>query len=549
MSNLRRGPVALALAGMLVLASCSSSGSDTKASPDKTNQPAKSTTTEKPAGASTTAGSGTGQKLPDAKLVEGKCPVKPEGLVGVVKCGTVAVPLDYSDPTAKTIDIAVAVYPTQPDPDAGPGAKPAKAAPDPVFFLGGGPGQKTLASPGAISSIAPVLLQREVVVIDQRGVGESRPALDCPALDKMTEDDASVKATEACQKLLSQETDLSAYGTVANAADLDQVRKALDAERINVVGTSYGTRLALEYARGHSDSLRSMILNSPAPADENFQADAPVNGGKALKAVIDACNQDSACQAANPDLNASVDKILENAKDKATTVQVKDVKTGKETPVKADEKAVVNALFQTLYIGPLLGGLPQAITAASKGDLTPLIQAGSLLNPAGTTSRGMYLSTSCAEQLSRVDVDAVESDARDISKFAEALASTQLPVQLDQCKAWDVKAAGDELFEPVSSKVPTLIVTGEFDPVTPVAYGKKLTKDLSNATLVEVAATGHDPLSTGPDMKCGPKIAYAFISDPGTEVDTACAEKGKLKFTSMADAFKALQAKSEAGGS
>lgn len=171
-----------------------------------------------------------------------------------------AVPVDHDDPSGDMIDIAVAVYPVQPAPEGGSGSsttttdagatEESGAASDPLFFLAGGPGQKAVAQVRLLASVAPALLEREIVIMDQRGIGESDPALDCPELDEVTvdpgaEDEVVLAATEECHTALAEETDLSAYGTPANAADIDLVRQALDYEQINLMGASYGSRLSL----------------------------------------------------------------------------------------------------------------------------------------------------------------------------------------------------------------------------------------------------------------------------------------------------------------
>ncbi|HXH57224.1 alpha/beta fold hydrolase [Iamia sp.] len=464
-----------------------------------------------------------------------------------------AVPVDHDDPSGDMIDIAVAVYPVQPAPEGGSGSstttteagatEESGAASDPLFFLAGGPGQKAVAQVQLLASIAPALLEREVVIMDQRGIGESDPALDCPELDEVTvdpgaEDEVVLAATEECHTALAEGTDLSAYGTPANAADIDLVRQALDYEQINLMGTSYGSRLALEYARDHSDSLRSLVLNSPVPTDVSYFEDVPQNGDDALSALIAACEAEVECARDNPDLNGSVEEALQRS-EQAPEVAIEDPASGETVTVRATTAFVSYALFNTMYIGPLLGGLPQAITAAGAGDFAPLFQAAALtINPGGT-STGMFLSNVCAEGISLVDIDEVEDDAADVSSYA-ATQAVSLAKIVEQCAVWDVEAAPDAAFEPVSTDVPTLIVTGAFDPITPTSYGEAVEEDLSEATLVEVGAAGHDPLSTTPEPECGQMILIEFLTDPSAEVDDGCATEVTPVFRPMAEALEAF---------
>lgn len=526
----------IALVASLALLTATCSSDDTTSKDDDVD--AGSTTS-----ASTDSTDAGGGEAPTPELTKAECPFEaPKDVKGEIRCGSVAVPLDHDDPGGDTIDIAVAVYPVQ----ASGGA--AEPAPDPLFFLAGGPGQKAVAEPRIIRAAASALAEREIVVVDQRGVGESQPALDCPQTDELEADPGAdveevLAATEECQADLSSKTDLSAYGTAANAADMDLVRQALGYDEINLMGTSYGTHVAIEYAREHSDTLRSLVLNSPVPADSNFQADVPKNVDEALSALIEACTSDPACAKDNPDLQASFEKALEVADQEAPEVKVKDA-SGKDLTVPVDAQDLTNALVKVQYVGPFLGGVPQAITAAGEGDFAPLVQAAVLTSQPGGSSQGMYLSTICSEEVARLDLDQVREDAK-ASPYATALVEAALEPAIAQCEVWDVEEASSEDREPVTSEVPALVVTGAYDPVTPTAYGESVAEDFSAATVVEFAATAHDPLGSAPDEECGAKILATFLSEPEAEVDGACAGAGKLTFAPMEELLKAAQ---EQGG-
>lgn len=568
----RTSPAPLALLAVLglLLGACSSGdeGDDRGESATATTEDEVTTSTTEPEETEPE----TEPEAPEPELAEGGCPFEQSSILeGEIRCGTVAVPLDHDDPDGDVIDIAVAVYPVQPVPADGSGGEDGapttteaggegsasttttegdaggsaiEPAADPLFFLAGGPGQKAVAQVQLLRSVAPALLEREIVVMDQRGIGESDPALDCPDLDALATDpgvadELVLTATEECRTQLATETDLSAYGTPANAADVDLVRRALGYQQINLMGTSYGSRLALEYARHHSDSLRSLILNSPVPADASYLADAPINGDDALGALIAACGDDAGCARDNPDLDGSVERALQLAEG-APEVEIMDLASGQPLKVRASKDFVTSALFNTMYIGPLLGGLPQAITAAGTGDFVPLLQAAALTFNPGGTSTGMFLSNVCAEGASRVDLDEVEGEAADASPYAVALTEALLGIIAEQCEVWDVDEAPAEAFEAVASDVPTLIVTGGYDPVTPTSYGEAAAEDLEEATVVEVVAAGHDPLSSTPDPECGPRLLVRFLSNPSAELDGACAGEGTPAFRPMAETLQAL---------
>ena len=141
-------------------------------------------------------------------------------------------------------------------------------APDPVFFLAGGPGQSAVESyPPLDPAFREVRKHRHVILVDQRGTGKSN-LLSC-AMDEDDDEDSSPEAmraaAERCAKALSEKADLRHYTTTDAIADLDAVRKSVGAAKINLVGVSYGTRVAQQYAMRHPESTRSIVLDSVVP--------------------------------------------------------------------------------------------------------------------------------------------------------------------------------------------------------------------------------------------------------------------------------------------
>lgn len=537
-----RGVRALVISLSLCLLAASCSDDDDGGGDDAAPTTEESSTTTTTTGSTTTEGSTT-TTAPEVEAAFTEAPTcdvqLPEGLTVTPRCGTVAVPLDHDDPSGETIDIAVVVFPATPQ----GGSQPVD---DPVILLGGGPGQKSVENAGLIvAPIAPVLRERDVVVFDQRGVGASTPALECPQIDALGPNvgpatDEAVAAAEQCyQQLTADGVDLSAFDTGANVEDIDVIRRALEYEDINLVGTSYGARLALQYARDHSDNLRALVANSPVPAEANFIADAVANLDTTLEALFSACEADAACAAANPDLAANLDKVVAAVEQQPPTVQIVDVMTGQMMPVVVEPFVLANSVFSFFYLTPLIGALPQAITAAAGGDLTPLIQGGSLFSQVAALTAGMQLSFVCAEEIAESDPDEVTQEAEELSALAESAVATLFEGFVRGCEVWEVEPE-EAVFEPVETEVPTLVVTGEFDQITPVRYGEEIAEGLPNETLLEIPAAGHDPLTSTTDPECGASILIEFLEAPDEEPDTTCATSQELAFTSVEEALKVL---------
>ena len=182
----------------------------------------------------------------------------PFGVDGIeAQCGTYKVAENPAEPDGRQLELQLAWIPVDED---------AEVAPDPVFLLAGGPGQAAkMVYPAASAAFKDVLDKRNVILLDQRGTGGSNP-LECDVdedIEPTTE--AAVRATEQCRDALSKKADLRFYTTTDAVRDLETVRKALGVDQVNLVGVSYGTRVAQQYAMRHPDHTRTIVLDSVAP--------------------------------------------------------------------------------------------------------------------------------------------------------------------------------------------------------------------------------------------------------------------------------------------
>ena len=286
------------------------------ATPEPTATPPAPTATPEPTATAEPTPTEVPPPATTATFEEAPCPfaLPPGQIEGQsVECGYLLVPEDRADPDSPNLRLAVAIF----HPSGG------ASQPDPILYLSGGPGGSALEFLSlTFSKLEPALAaNRDLILFDQRGVGRSEPALDCPAMIELgrellddeldgkvlTKEEAFELALEtllACYQDLSQIADLSAYNTVANAADVNDLRLALGYDQVNLWGTSYGTRLALGVMRDHPDGLRSVILDSVYPPDVDLYLESPANVNRAFTVFFEGCAQDEACNAAYPDLRA-----------------------------------------------------------------------------------------------------------------------------------------------------------------------------------------------------------------------------------------------------
>lgn len=453
-----------------------------------------------------------------------------------VRCGLVTVPLEHADPEGETIEVAVVVVEAT-------GSSPAA---DPVLMLGGGPGEKLIAAfPllfGEGTPFASILGERDIVLLDQRGVGFSQPALDCPEvpanLMEMSGDPLAtfIEAVGECHdRLVSEGANLSAFDTGNNVADIDLVREALGYETWNVFGNSYGARLALKAAAANEDTIRAQVLSSSIPGDANFLEDAGDSFATALERLYDACAASESCADSFGDIEADVVSVLERLRDEPATLEVVDPATGRTLGVPLTAGDVAASLFQVFYAAPFLPYLPALVDALEAGEYERLLlfsmQQEAIPTP---ISQGMQFSFICAEEVAYTSPEALQDRTPDDSLAAELLVETNpvigLPV-FEICEAWDVETADESTFDPVAPDVPTLIFSGDYDQITPPSYAAEVADSLEDEVLVEVPDSGHSPaFSLG---ECGFTILADYLANPSGTPETGCATSRTLEFQSQ----------------
>jgi pimeloyl-ACP methyl ester carboxylesterase len=442
-------------------------------------------------------------------------PGVPASAAARVDCGLVNVPLRYDVP-APEIQIAYARL------RAGrPGAA------DATLLLGGGPGEKVVRSIGAVSRPGALGLllarTRDLILIDQRGVGRSIPALECP-IGRIRPGQTLADLFVQCgARLRSEGNDLSAYNTLNDVRDLDQVRQALGYPQLNLFGSSYGARLALEALRGEPPWIRSVALSSAIPAEANFVADAASSFSAALARTYALCRASRGCNAQNPGLARTLDRTMRRLAARPAVVRVGAGRSTRSVTVTAAQVSL--ALFSAFYSPQSIAQVPRVITAMGRGDFRPLVgEAGgdAAALPESDLSNGMQLSFLCQEEAAYGPAS-LAANARRLPRVARELVRVSPLVGqplLTVCAGWGVPKADPLTFAPVSSAVPALVFTGQLDQITPPRYGAAVARQLPNSTLIPVPFVGHSPaVAAG---ACGIGIISRFFDDPAVAPRTAC---------------------------
>jgi pimeloyl-ACP methyl ester carboxylesterase len=431
-------------------------------------------------------------------------------LIGGVdaQCGSITVPEDRSGATnnSRTIDIHFAVLPaTMSNPD-----------PDPIFMLAGGPGQAAIDTfPFILPALQKLNQKRDIVLVDQRGTGRSNP-LACPNVVDLPPDSTEEMVFDAlavCREELAADNDLAQYHTTNAMTDLDEVRAALGYDQINLIGISYGSRAAQEYMRLFPEQTRSVVLDAVVGPELVLQLQAPQDGQRALDLFFARCATDDACQSTFPNLEQEFATLLAQTGD-GMDVTVTDPVTGELINLTITRDDFMQVIFGLLYSPDLISLLPLLIhNAAESGDVGPILAQSLMLTSGTALHQGMFYSVVCSEDAPLIDLAAAEALQAE-TQFA--LVAEEL---LTVCADWPQTPVRDELREPVTAAIPTLLLSGNADPITPPHYADSVAATLPQSLHLVIPDYGHGMLTVG----CVPVIVEAFISSGAvTGLDTSC---------------------------
>ncbi|HEY93823.1 MAG TPA: alpha/beta hydrolase [Dehalococcoidia bacterium] len=497
------------LAFTIVLVSCSKKDTDDKVKNEHTVE-----------------SNGQDEWIPEYETVA--CPFAvPQGTE--VECGCMTVPENRRQPDGNQVTIQFAIF----------RSKSRNPESDPIVYLAGGPGEHALESVALTfdKRFAPLTVNRDLIVFDQRGTGYSEPALECPelielayeVLDQNLESDEAIalenEATRDCyERLKEQDIDLSSYNSVESAADLNDLRLALGYDEWNLFGISYGTRLALTAMRDYPQGIRSVILNSTVPLQADLYEEMPAAFDRALNVLVTSCANDPIANKAYPDLKEVFFDTIDQLNDAPARFTSIHPLTGESYDVLMSGDNFFNFIISTLYSTEVISLVPKVIFDAQTGKYGTLaLLVGSNLLNMELRSTGMHYSVQCNEELpfnSEEKIAASLEGHPDIREYLEdSLGESSLAV----CEYWTNTIPDPVENEPVHSAIPTLILSGEFDPITPPAWGKLAAETLTNSRFFEFPGLGHDVLVSG--NECPVDIALEFLDNPYSEPDRTCLEE------------------------
>jgi pimeloyl-ACP methyl ester carboxylesterase len=412
------------------------------------------------------------------------CPAEVKVVVpGPHSCGYLTVPEDRTRPNGPTVRLFyLRVQPA--------GGRP---EPEPIVAVG----EELAQSPSYDTGIAESS-NRELILLDQRGTGHSKPSLACPEVDAVAGDlvadplssetvrDVFRGAIAACRTRLTAEgVHPEAYTLAAAAEDLEQLRRALGVPSWNLVSWGSASRLLLEYARRHPQPIRALVLGSPQFPQRDPISEAAGDLNDAFRALTETCRASKDCARDYPDLPRALSQAVAALERSPVSASVRGNK------VVVDGAALLRVLRSLVssHDPEAVGQVPQIVDRALDGNVRavastlaadPGLCIGYLPRCDEPPSLGSYLSFICPDAPTSLEVPSVYAAA-----FGEA------DPYLEACRAWDIQAAGDPP-APVTTDVPTLVLRGNYDAFSPLDLIRQVNTAMPRAQMVLVPHFGHD---------------------------------------------------------
>ena len=432
------------------------------------------------------------------------------GVDVAARCGTYEVWENRATRAGRRISIDIAIIP----------ARLRARDPDPIVVFAGGPGQ------GAVSladQVMPLFSRindsRDIVLIDQRGTGNSNP-LDCEEdedtpLQALFEDAMPRQMVERC--LAQLDADPTQYVTTIAVEDYDEVLTALGYRDVNLWGGSYGTRVALEFLRRHGPRVRSVVLDGVAPAGMKLPLSFVADGDAAFDRLLRDCEAEERCAKEYPDLRRTVSRMRAQLARRPVRAAIQDPRTGERESIVVNENVFLSGIFRPLYVAELASLLPYGIESAAHGDFNPLLAQNLEFadDISENLSVGMHLSVICAEDVPRITPQDLAH--LDRSFFGRALVDDFIVA----CRLWPRCKVPDDFYEPVRSDVPVLMFSGGLDPATPPRHAEEAARHLTHARRFVAPRLGHGVSLHG----CAPRMIESFIRAPGAGLDGKCLER------------------------
>lgn len=446
-----------------------------------------------------------------------QCHLEANGRERKVQCAWHEVPENPSDQAGPKIELFIARLPAK---------RQSQTPDDAMLFIAGGPGQAASEAYLFIDqTFSSLNTTRDFYLIDQRGTGHSN-LLDCPNLlnseDLMGIDYSAQKIQTLTRNCLAElPFRVQDYTTDNTVMDFESVRSALQLPQWNLLGVSYGTRVSTQYMRNFPGSLRTVVLDSVVPPEHALGSEVALRSQYALNKLIARCASDPSCAAAIPNLQGDIDYLLQSLERNPIEVTYENFTTGRIEQSKITHDHIALLIRMYLYNAYSLALLPPMLhEAAANKNFAPLARATNhLVKKLGQSiAIGLHNSIMCTEEFPYLQID----EALPERNSENYMGADLINVIKDICAVWPKGELLKTMKMPLASEIPTLLFSGEFDPITPPEYASETIRHLSRAKHFILHGQGHNVSGIG----CAPHIVNNFVvSGSQVNLKAECLER------------------------
>lgn len=422
-----------------------------------------------------------------------------------LRCGDLRVPENWRSPQGRAISLHVIVVPA---------LHPESARPEPPLFdLAGGPG--LAETPAAQFFTTDGSIHREhndVVLVDQRGTGRSSP-LHCPELERAAPL-APLYAPDAvrrCRIALQRNADLAQYTTASAARDMDAVRRAIGADKIDLTALSYGTRVAQAYLRLYPDHVHAAVFIGTVPDGKKLPLWHALYAQQVLDKDLDECAADISCHGAFPNIRREWSDLLRSLDGLAPGVALA---TDAKSRIVIPKGPVTEAFRSTLVTTTGQRRAPLLIHEMSEHRFDAFLKPS---DEGMDDAMGLYFSVVCMEDTGWI------TDRERIDATANTFVGTyRIDAQRAACRQWNVPRVDATRDIGGFPQVPLLLLSGGMDYVTPTAWAREVAARDPKARVVVIPALGHFPDGLS-DMGCYDRVIADFLArGDATNLDVTC---------------------------
>ncbi|HEY4327275.1 MAG TPA: alpha/beta fold hydrolase [Mucilaginibacter sp.] len=428
-------------------------------------------------------------------------------------CAYLVVPENRSKPNGKTIKLPY-IYVESSNPNKHK---------DPVLYTAGGPGASSLRGVRFIHNRA-FMKDRDYIAFEQRGTTYAQPCLSCDGMGEAIKqayrknlplNNTIIEEAKKCRKtLVAAGNDLSAYNTIENAADIEDLRRALNIDSINLIGISYSGGLMLTVMRNYPEHIRAVILDSALPGFVNYEEDALFSINEAFNRIFNNCERDSINKPLYANLRERFQQYFSSIADKEFALRYLEKGSKDSIAIKYHRSELLDFLVDKLQDNGALKNIPYLVTEViaghQKGYMTWYFD--NIFNSGGSNTLGMRFSMYCSEQIAYADQKLIDKQ-NDIFPYLAGYRFNNVDHPI--CDCWDVKPIGSIAKTPVYSNIPVLLSSGDTDPYCRPFYNDLIHHYTPNSQRLLFTDKTHGPIL---NTRVGDELIAVFLNNPMKKV-------------------------------